>query len=83
MGMRDLKPLYAPVFPNTWELDLKVADLMELDYEIEEIAQKLLCSEQDVWDAFARIKFFLYPGLSIAEILERYPPEFPKPTTIQ
>ena len=65
--------LYAAEFPDTWEQNLKIADLLEQDYDVWEVAQTLGCTNEAVYDTVERVKAFLFPGMSDKEIMASTP----------
>ena len=73
MGIRSLEIYYTAAFPDTWEQDLKIADLLEQDYEVCEVAQTLGCTHEAVYETVERIKSFLFPGMSDEEIIAYSP----------
>ena len=73
MGLRSLEKYYSSVFPDKWEQDLKIADLLEQDYEVGEVAQLLGCTHEAVYETVERVKSFLFPGMSDEEIMAYSP----------
>ena len=73
MGLRYWKTLYSAVFPDTWEQDLQIADLLEQDYEVWEVAQALGCTNEAVYETVERVKTFLFPGMTDEEIMAYSP----------
>ena len=65
--------IYAAEFPDTWEQDLQIADLLEQDYEVWEVAQALGCTHEAVYETVERVKAFLFPGMTDDEIMAYSP----------
>lgn len=69
MCLRHYEKFYAAEFPDTWEQDLKIADLLEQDCEVWEVAQALGCTNEAVYETVERVKAFLFPGMTDEEIM--------------
>lgn len=71
---------YKALHPKSWEMDFRVAELLEQGRTMLEIAQEAHCYESTAYRAKERIEDFLFPGKEDLDVLKQYvednPPDF-------